>query len=163
MDGEAQEYQGVTIEFMAGRTAILTIYDDSNTEKEQVHLHEMDDKEKLHAMMLNKGFQRKSEEEIAQLRQEKRASTLVKNRDMKERIQTRKAMYQQQREQRNNQKRARKEESRREREYLGTPVPQVDQMLKLYGGAAFSLFLMATYTGMRKVSKRRRGAASNRK
>jgi CII-binding regulator of phage lambda lysogenization HflD len=43
-----------------GQEAILTIYDDGQ-EKEQVHLYSLQTKEEMHAIFLEKGFQKKPE------------------------------------------------------------------------------------------------------
>ena len=58
MDGDAEYYQGVTVEFVKGRKAVLTIYQDGE-EVEQVNLQ--DDafltKQALHSLFQEKGFQ----------------------------------------------------------------------------------------------------------
>lgn len=65
-DGEAVHYEGVEIEYIHGRKAILTIYRDGQ-EQEQVTLSDYKTKEEMHALMVEKGFIRKSQEEIEEL------------------------------------------------------------------------------------------------
>jgi hypothetical protein len=54
-DGEAEQYLGVTVRYVHGRTAVMTIYE-GEKEIEQVQLHTIRSKEKLHAIMKEKGF-----------------------------------------------------------------------------------------------------------
>lgn len=65
-DGEAIQYHGVEVEYVHGRSAILTIYRDGQ-EQEQVTMSDYKTKEELHALMVNKGFIKKSDEEIEEL------------------------------------------------------------------------------------------------
>jgi hypothetical protein len=65
-DGEAIQYHGVEVEYVQGRSAILTIYRDGQ-EQEQVTMIDYKTKEELHTLMVNKGFRRKSDEEIEEL------------------------------------------------------------------------------------------------
>lgn len=58
-DGEAESYEGVTVRFVPGRTAIMTIYQDGK-EKEKVVMHELKSKQDMHKMMNQKGFALKS-------------------------------------------------------------------------------------------------------
>ena len=64
-DSEAEEYQGVEVEYVHGRTAVLTIYKDGE-EQEQITLSDYKSKEEMHALMVEKGFVKKSDEEIAE-------------------------------------------------------------------------------------------------
>ena len=50
--------------YVAGRQAILTIRNQDGQEVEKVTLHTLKDKAAMHAMMLEKGFVKKSEAEI---------------------------------------------------------------------------------------------------
>jgi hypothetical protein len=65
--GEADGYENVTVTFIPGRPAILTIYDDNDNENEKeverVELFDYDkkDKEALHELLRSKGFRRRSE------------------------------------------------------------------------------------------------------
>jgi hypothetical protein len=54
----------VTVTYVPGRTAIMTIYDDGR-EVEKITMHEIKDRPALHALMVEKGFRKKSEAEIA--------------------------------------------------------------------------------------------------
>jgi aspartate oxidase len=65
-DGEAIYYQGVEVEYVHGRNAVLTIYRDGQ-EQEQVTLSDYKTKDALHALMVNKGFIRRSNKEIEEL------------------------------------------------------------------------------------------------
>lgn len=66
-DSEAEEYQGIDIEYVHGRKAVLTIYKDGE-EQEQITLSDYKTKEEMHALMVEKGFVKKSDEEIAEMR-----------------------------------------------------------------------------------------------
>jgi hypothetical protein len=67
--GEADGYENITVTFIPGRPAILSIYEDNenneNNEKEveRVELFDYDkkDKEALHELLRSKGFRRRSE------------------------------------------------------------------------------------------------------
>eukprot|EP00550_Attheya_septentrionalis_P009752 CAMPEP_0198282920 /NCGR_PEP_ID=MMETSP1449-20131203/2629_1 /TAXON_ID=420275 /ORGANISM="Attheya septentrionalis, Strain CCMP2084" /LENGTH=126 /DNA_ID=CAMNT_0043979339 /DNA_START=128 /DNA_END=508 /DNA_ORIENTATION=+ len=69
MDGEAEDYRNVEVKFVSGKNAILTIFDD-NVELEQVDLSKYTDKEDIHAMMVEKGFEKMEGEELEQARRE---------------------------------------------------------------------------------------------
>jgi hypothetical protein len=66
--GEADSYENITVTFIPGRPAILTIYEnnDNNEEKEveRVELFDYDkkDKEALHELLRSKGFRRRRSE-----------------------------------------------------------------------------------------------------
>jgi len=62
-DGEAETYKGISIEYVPGRSATLTIYE-NEIEKERILLSSYKKKKDMHALMVEKGFERKSEEEI---------------------------------------------------------------------------------------------------
>lgn len=66
-DSEAEEYQGIDIEYVHGLKAVLTIYKDGE-EQEQITLSDYKTKEEMHALMVEKGFVKKSDEEIAEMR-----------------------------------------------------------------------------------------------
>jgi hypothetical protein len=59
-DGEAERYAGIKVTYVAGRTAVLTIYKD-NVKQEEVVLHELANKAAMHALFRQKGFVLKSE------------------------------------------------------------------------------------------------------
>mmetsp|Transcript_3139 Transcript_3139/g.4827 ORF Transcript_3139/g.4827 Transcript_3139/m.4827 type:complete len:163 (-) Transcript_3139:243-731(-) len=77
-DGEAESYQNVVVTFVPGRKAVMTIYEsddgdeeasggggeESWVEREQIVLSDYKTKEEMHALMVEKGFQLKSPEEI---------------------------------------------------------------------------------------------------
>ena len=54
---------------MGGKKAVLTIYD-GEEEKEKVTLSEYKEKDEMHAMMIEKGFTKKSDEEIEQVKRD---------------------------------------------------------------------------------------------
>ena len=60
-DGEAESYQGVSVKYVPGKKAIMTIYKDEKAQ-ESVSLHEIDNKEMLHSLFRQKGFVQKSGE-----------------------------------------------------------------------------------------------------
>jgi Sep15/SelM redox domain len=67
--GEADSYENLTITFIPGRPAVLTIYNNNNNndgdaasnekEVEKVDLFNYKDKDQLHALLQSKGFQRR--------------------------------------------------------------------------------------------------------
>jgi hypothetical protein len=59
-EGEAEWYEGITVRYVHGRTAILTISDDG-TVKEKITLHKLKDREQMHKLMKTKGFALKPE------------------------------------------------------------------------------------------------------
>lgn len=60
--GEAEQYEGVSIEWIRGKQAIMTIYDDAK-EIEQVQMYKLQTKKEMHAMMEEKGFHLQSKQE----------------------------------------------------------------------------------------------------
>ena len=67
--GGAEAFHNVEINFNRGRKATLTIYHDG-IEQEKVDLKSLGTQEKMHQMMLDKGFVLKSEEEIAMIKEQ---------------------------------------------------------------------------------------------
>lgn len=120
----------------------------------------MDDKRKLHAMMVGNGFERKPDEVITQARRERETKLaiinekagLITSRDIKGRVAQRREMLRARAKQ-NLQEKAQKG---KERVFLGKQTPPIDQMLEIYTGAAFVLFVVGSYAGAKKVARRRR-------
>ena len=54
-DGEAERYEGVSVKYVHGRTAVMTVYVDG-VEKERVPLHTIKNKQAMHSLMVEKGF-----------------------------------------------------------------------------------------------------------
>lgn len=89
--GEAEWYEGVSVEYVPGKNAVLTIYD-NDIEVESIVLSDLPDKAAMHRLMVDKGFVKKSSEGIAEvqravaerdererdLQEKKRASLKVK-------------------------------------------------------------------------------------
>ena len=66
-------YRNVQVNFIHGKKAVLTIFQGEGTNKEEVEkitLSDFDDTEKLHALFLEKGFEKYTDEEIAANREE---------------------------------------------------------------------------------------------
>ena len=57
------EYAGVTIEWIRGKKAVMTIFDENGQQKEDVQLYELQTREQMHALMKDKGFHRKSSQD----------------------------------------------------------------------------------------------------
>lgn len=79
------------VEFKHGMDAVLTVLEDG-VERERVVLSDLPSKEAMHRMMMDKGFQRKSEHEIARMKaerywllEEEKAATLKRNEELIER------------------------------------------------------------------------------
>jgi len=63
LDGHVDEYKDVKVVFIPGRNAVLTIFEDGQ-EQEKVVLSAIKTKDEMHKLMLDKGFERKTKEEI---------------------------------------------------------------------------------------------------
>ena len=74
-DFEAEEYQGVEVQYVGGKPAILSIFLDGELQ-EEVNLFDINNKSELHSMMVEKGFVKKSDEEIEEMKKLK-----IKKRD----------------------------------------------------------------------------------
>lgn len=59
-DGEAESYEGITIKYIHGRTAVLTISKDG-VKQEEIVLHTLKTKEDMHALFKEKGFVQKAD------------------------------------------------------------------------------------------------------
>lgn len=74
---EADQYEKLTVKFIPGRKAILTILDDGK-ETEKIVLSDYNDREKMHALLAEKGFKKKSSEELGKLEEEVAAAAAKK-------------------------------------------------------------------------------------
>ena len=74
---EADQYEKLTVKFIPGRKAILTILDDGK-ETEKIVLSDYNDREKMHALLTEKGFKKKSSEELGKLEEEVAAAAAKK-------------------------------------------------------------------------------------
>ena len=63
-------YKKVEVEFIPGRKAVMTIYQDG-AEIEKITLSDYNDKEKLHELFIEKGFEKYNDEELAEIRRMK--------------------------------------------------------------------------------------------
>jgi len=72
LDREAEEYRNVQVTFIQGRKAVLTIFEDDK-EKEKIILSDYKTKDDMHKLFVDKGFERKTEEEIRKLKEAKPA------------------------------------------------------------------------------------------
>ena len=76
LKGEVTEYPGVTIEWIRGKKAILTIYEDGK-QREEVQLYNLETREEMHRMMKEKGFQpMTSEQKMEKIQIERREKQL---------------------------------------------------------------------------------------
>jgi hypothetical protein len=89
--GEAESYEGITVKFVHGKTAILTIYQDGQ-EQEKIVMHELKTRPAMHDMLRAKGFQRKPNQEVEKILTERKAeadrateAALKKRAEMEER------------------------------------------------------------------------------
>ena len=69
-DYEAEEYLGIAVQFVSGKPAVLSIYSDGEV-KEEIDLHQYSSKDELHALMVEKGFVRMSEDDAVAMRERK--------------------------------------------------------------------------------------------
>jgi hypothetical protein len=64
--GEAEQYQGVEVEYVHGRKAVLTIFKDGE-QLEEVTLSDYRSKTDMHALMVERGFVKKSAAEMDEI------------------------------------------------------------------------------------------------
>lgn len=71
MDGEAEWYHGLEVEFISGRPPTLTLYEDGvdKTKGEPISLSHLQRRDEIHEFVQNLGFERKTEEEIQALKE----------------------------------------------------------------------------------------------
>jgi Sep15/SelM redox domain len=67
MYGGAESFQNVEVEFVGGRSAVLTIYDDGE-EREKIELTTLGTQQEMKELMLDKGFVLKSPQELARIK-----------------------------------------------------------------------------------------------
>mmetsp|Transcript_25816 Transcript_25816/g.39553 ORF Transcript_25816/g.39553 Transcript_25816/m.39553 type:complete len:112 (-) Transcript_25816:891-1226(-) len=67
-DGEAEEYRGVSVEYVMGRKAVMTIYNHDGTKLEDITLSDFKKKSQMHKLMQEKGFVKMDEEEARKLK-----------------------------------------------------------------------------------------------
>jgi septal ring factor EnvC (AmiA/AmiB activator) len=65
-DGEAEQYEGVEVEYVHGNKAVLTIYKDGE-QQEEVTLSDYPSKTEMRALMEEKGFVKKSAADIEEI------------------------------------------------------------------------------------------------
>jgi hypothetical protein len=73
-EGEAEFYRGVTVDYIPGRQALLTIYeskDGVDEIREKVTLSDIPTKKEMHQLMVDKGFVLKDEKELERIAEEK--------------------------------------------------------------------------------------------
>lgn len=71
------QYKNVEVQFISGRKAVLTIFNDGK-EQEKITLSDYNDKDKLHALFAEKGFQQYTKEEMIERRKMKAAPLTMK-------------------------------------------------------------------------------------
>mmetsp|Transcript_23 Transcript_23/g.63 ORF Transcript_23/g.63 Transcript_23/m.63 type:complete len:146 (+) Transcript_23:193-630(+) len=91
-DGEAESYWNVEVKYISGRKATMTVWEGDSmdarkdwVEREKIVLSNYNTKEELHALMVEKGFQPKSEEEIEAARVQKIKDDRIKIQKYQER------------------------------------------------------------------------------
>lgn len=70
-DLEAEEYRGITVEFVHGRNAVLSTYR-NGTFQESTALHTLPTKEDLHSLLQEKGFVKMTDKEIEAMKKRRR-------------------------------------------------------------------------------------------
>lgn len=61
--GEITEYAGVTIDWIRGKKAVMTIYENGVQQGEPVQLYELKTRTEMHKLMLDKGFHVKTQQD----------------------------------------------------------------------------------------------------
>lgn len=77
-DFEAEEYEGIEVEYKQGSTPRFFIYHDGKLQ-ENVYLGEIPSKVELHELMVTKGFVKKTEEEIEKMKKIKYAEQRIED------------------------------------------------------------------------------------
>jgi len=67
--GEAEEYEGITIEWIRGKQAVLTVYED-DTKREVVQLYPLQTTDEMHKKLVELGFKKKGGTGTKNLRQQ---------------------------------------------------------------------------------------------
>lgn len=98
-DGEAESYRNVQVTFVSGRKAVMTIYEGETEhdweEKEKIVLSDYKTQEEMHALMVEKGFQLKSEEEIEAMKLAKQKAADEEQEQKMKRAAERRSKYEQ--------------------------------------------------------------------
>jgi hypothetical protein len=167
-DGEAESYRNVEVEFVPGRQAKMTIYEDgvAIAGEAPIDMTLLVTKEDMHKLMVDKGFEKltEAELEVRKLEQSKLfpTSTGSTTKQKEEKVQRRETLKGHA-EERDASRRATKEGKQRERqrqqedrEILGEgAVPGYMNLLQLYIGAAAVAALVAVYVSVRRQRRRR--------
>lgn len=90
-DREVDEYENVEVEFITGRPAILSIYEDG-VFREEVSLSKIFTKVRMHEMMIEKGFRRKPND-VIELMREERKELHQKQEDRREKLDDQRMRY----------------------------------------------------------------------
>jgi hypothetical protein len=65
--GEIMDYAGVTIDWIRGKKAVMTIYNEKGTPQgEPIQLYELQTREEMHKLMVNRGFHKKTKQQEMQ-------------------------------------------------------------------------------------------------
>ena len=86
LEGEAESYQGVTVEFIKGRRSVMVLTDADDHEVDHINLQDYATKTELHELFQELGFQLKSEEEMEEMRRIKEENEAEEERKRLERL-----------------------------------------------------------------------------
>lgn len=74
---EIDEYANIEVEWIRGKRAVLTIFDDKDNELEQIAMYGLQTRDEMHALLLDKGFAKKStSQKVADIQLAQMAKTL---------------------------------------------------------------------------------------
>jgi hypothetical protein len=164
-DGEAESYRNVEVEFVPGRQAKMTIYEDgvAIAGEAPIDMTLFVTKEAMHKLMVDKGFEKLTPAEVEVRKLEKSklfptsTSTSTSTTQQKEGKVQRRETRDGRAAERDASRRAAKEERQRQkedREILGVG-PDYMKMMQVYVGAAAVAALVAVYAGVRRQRRRR--------
>lgn len=156
MEGEAEWYEGVNVTFISGRTAVMTVFQDGK-ELEQIVMSKISTKQKMHKLMVDKGFKKKSPEVIAKQdkirkeRQEKEEKKrqgflAIRAKNLEKR---RKSIFEAKKKKASERERER-ELRKAERELLGKAAPSTASVLQFYGVSSAVLIVVVVSSNFRK-------------
>ena len=131
VQGEAEYYEGISVTFIKGKKAVLTLYN-GEEEVEQIDLQQLNDKDKLHALLQEKGFKLREDlpKSLEELRAENEGAFA---KDLKERLEAR-ARRAEEREERK--RRAQEEVQQRKAEAVEASTNQATTITKPEGVAS---------------------------
>jgi hypothetical protein len=163
-DGEAESYRNVEVEFVPGRHAKMTVYEDGVAVGEPIDMTAVLTKVDMHQLMVDQGFTKLSAAELELKNKEKSlllSSSTNKQNKKDQQVQRRETRNDRAAERETSRRAAREERQRQQedRDILGTSaLPSYMTLVQVYVGAVAVAVLVAVYAGVRRQRRQRRPA-----